>query len=108
MGYDEGRLLDALHHIGHGKGLARARDPEEHLLVGAGSDVLDELLDSLGLVAGRHISVSQLKSGHKPNILTPGQGLVKMASIVAGITLVVGPFLAIHRMAGISQQDAVL
>ncbi len=65
VGHDEGGLLDVLHHVGHGEGLAGARDPEEDLLVGALPEVLDELFYGLRLVPRGRVSVRQLKSMHR-------------------------------------------
>ena len=50
---DEGRALRRLDHLGHGEGLARAGDAEQHLRAVVALDALDQLLDRLRLVALR-------------------------------------------------------
>ncbi len=42
-------------HVGHGEGLARAGDTQQHLVAFAAFDAFDELADRLGLVAGRRV-----------------------------------------------------
>ncbi len=48
---DERGALRRLDHLGHGEGLARAGDAEQHLRVVVALDALDQLLDRLRLVA---------------------------------------------------------
>ena len=50
---DQSRALGRLDHLGHGEGLARAGDAEQHLVALAGANALDQLLDRLRLVALR-------------------------------------------------------
>jgi hypothetical protein len=52
---DEGRALGCLDHLGHGEGLARAGDAEQHLFAFPGVDSGDDLGDGLGLIALRLI-----------------------------------------------------
>ena len=42
---------ECLDHLGHGEGLARAGDAEQHLIALMGAHALDEFGDGLGLVA---------------------------------------------------------
>ena len=48
---DQRRPLRRLDHLGHGEGLARAGDAEQHLVALVRADALDEFADRLGLVA---------------------------------------------------------
>ena len=50
--HDQSRLPDVPNHVGHREGLARARDPEEGLVLVSGFDGLGELGNGLGLIAG--------------------------------------------------------
>ncbi len=52
---DEGRSLSGLDHLGHGVGLARAGDAEQHLRAILASDAFHQFLDRGGLVALRLI-----------------------------------------------------
>ena len=52
---DQRRALQALNDVGHGEGLARAGDPEQDLVAFAAHDALHQLVDGLGLVAGRRV-----------------------------------------------------
>ncbi len=48
----QGRPVDPLDDVGHGEGLARAGDPQQHLVFGALVQAVDQGLDGLRLVAG--------------------------------------------------------
>ena len=48
---DQRRALRRLDHLGHGEGLARAGDAEQHLIALMRSDALDQFVDRLRLVA---------------------------------------------------------
>ena len=50
---DQRRALRRLDHLGHGEGLARAGDAEQHLRAVVALDALDQFLDRLRLVALR-------------------------------------------------------
>ena len=50
---DQSRPLGRLDHLGHGEGLARAGDAEQHLVALLGANALDQLLDRLRLIALR-------------------------------------------------------
>ena len=50
---DQRRALGRLDHLGHGEGLARAGDAEQHLVALVGAHALDQFLDRLRLVALR-------------------------------------------------------
>ena len=52
-GEDQRRALRLLDHLGHGEGLARAGDAEQHLGAVAVADAVDEVVDGGRLVAGR-------------------------------------------------------
>jgi len=52
MRHHQGGDLQLLDDIGDGKGLARARGTQQHLVAVTLFDTLDELADSFGLVAG--------------------------------------------------------
>ena len=49
---DQGRALGRLDHLGHGEGLARPGDAEQHEVAIAGADAGGQLADGLRLVAG--------------------------------------------------------
>jgi hypothetical protein len=55
VGEDDGRAVDLLDHLGHGEGLARAGDAEQHLMAVAVGDAPDELGDGFRLVAARFV-----------------------------------------------------
>ena len=52
MGQHQGRALDLLDDVGHGEGLARARDPQQRLERQAALEALHETRDRLRLIAG--------------------------------------------------------
>ena len=52
---DQGGTLHRLDHLGHGEGLARTGDPEQHLALFAVERRLGQFLDCLRLVAGRFV-----------------------------------------------------
>ena len=53
MGHHDGGTLQFLHHMGHGEGLARARDPQQGLRGKTRPQPFHQLPDGLRLVAGR-------------------------------------------------------
>ena len=65
VGYDEGGSLKLLDHIGHGEGLARARDPHEALMFDPGPVALDKRLDRRGLVAAGLEVRPNFELGHR-------------------------------------------
>ena len=66
----QGRALHRLDHLGHGEGLARARDAQEHLVALGFIDAVHQRADGFGLVAGGHIVRDQLE-------LDPALGLLR-------------------------------
>jgi hypothetical protein len=59
--HDERRPVGRRDHVGHREGLARPRDAEEDLRGVAAREPLGQVLDRLGLVAGRLIRCPQLE-----------------------------------------------
>ena len=55
VGEDQRGALGGLDDLGHGEGLARAGDAEQHLILLAFIDALDQFGNGLGLIAGRVI-----------------------------------------------------
>jgi len=47
------RALQLLNHIGNGEGFARPGDPQQGLVLHAGTQIIEQRVDRLGLVAGR-------------------------------------------------------
>ncbi len=65
---DQGRLLHRLDHLGHGEGLARAGDAQQHLVALARQHARHQLADRRRLVAGRlvwrhHLHLPRLRLG---------------------------------------------
>ncbi len=50
-------------HMGHGEGLARAGDAEQHLVAVLGLDAADQLVDGMRLVAGRLVFRGEFELG---------------------------------------------
>ena len=55
MGHDDGRALHRLHHVGHGKGLARAGYAQQRLVCEAGLYTIHQPGNGFRLVTGRFI-----------------------------------------------------
>jgi hypothetical protein len=60
-GYDQGWPLDLGHYMGHGKGLARSGDAEEHLTGSTAFQAAHQCGYGLGLVAGGGKGADKLK-----------------------------------------------
>jgi addiction module HigA family antidote len=60
-GQDQGRPGQRLDHVGHGEGLARTGDPQEHLVALGLGEAGDQLLDGLRLIARRREVGGQIK-----------------------------------------------
>ena len=58
---DERRPVHLLDDLGHGEGLAGAGDAEQHLVLFAGGEAGEELLDGAALVAARLVVADELK-----------------------------------------------
>ena len=63
VGEHQGRAVDPRDHGRHGEGLARARDPEQHLVLVAALEPRDELLDRGRLVPAGLEVAHQLEAG---------------------------------------------
>ena len=61
VGEDEGGAVGLLDDLGHGEGLAGAGDAEEDLVLFAGGEAVDELVDGAGLVALGLVGGDELK-----------------------------------------------
>ncbi len=61
VGEDEGGAVELLDDLGHGEGLARAGDAEQDLVLLAGGNAGDELVDGAALIAARLVVTDQLK-----------------------------------------------
>ena len=120
---DERGLVERLDGLGHGEGLARARDAHERLVAQAVADALRELLDRLGLVSAgfvrgmhgegllalpRHAESSELCSyvhvrPFVTDILYPWQDVGMQA---CGHALGLPAVLAMHRVFACSYHGA--
>ena len=65
VGQDQRRPLHLLDDIGHRECLPGPRDAEQHLVLVAAHDAIDELLDSLWLITGRGEGGAELEVGHR-------------------------------------------
>ena len=73
---DQGRALRLLDHLGHGEGLARAGDAEQHLGALGRVDALDEIADGGRLVAGRlEVGLTMLDGDAAFGFLRPGRAV---------------------------------
>ena len=61
MGEDEGGAVDALDDLGHGEGFAGACNSKQDLMLLAGVEAVDELVDGAGLVAAGLVLGDKLK-----------------------------------------------
>ena len=70
VGDDQGGLLHPFDHGSHGKGLARARDPQQHLGGHAAFDARRQGLDGLGLIAPGRVGRFQHKLIHAASLFS--------------------------------------
>ena len=72
---DEGRALRRLDHLGHGEGLARAGDAEEHLVALEAAHAVDELGDRLRLIAGGLVAAHRGEADAALGLLGPRRAM---------------------------------
>ena len=75
MGQDQGRALGLLDDLRHGEGLARAGDPQQHLVLVPPGEALAQLGDGVGLVPGRGVVADQLEPAPALRLVRSGRAV---------------------------------
>ncbi len=65
MGQDQGGFLDFLDHVGHGVRFPRPGDPQQGLLVHAGTETVHQSVNRLRLVARGLVIGLKFEGNHK-------------------------------------------